>query len=176
MNRQNTIKVLGGLALVFILIIAAGTVLLMHRGENICTPMFPITKSKQVASALDEQSTKMASTTNAIMGRSAEGGTQITFTQDGLRKIVEQRFYGETGMSYMRFYYYGDKIFQITKLNLMYAVPISVDSSGTIKISEERDYYLGNKANVCISQLNGATQPVDKDTQEMIRDYINGIL
>jgi hypothetical protein len=127
--------------------------------------------------ALDKQSSQFASTTADITDRSAEGGAQITFSQNGNRKIVEQRFYGETGKSYyMRFYYDGTTIFEIVKLNVTYAVPISVDGSGAVKSSEESDYYLEPTGRVCGSEVNGVSQPIDKDTQDMIQEYIAGIL
>lgn len=61
------------------------------------------------------------------------------------KKIVEQRFYGEEGRSYMRFNFEENKLFAIVKPNLIYAVPISVDSSGSVKSSEERELLFGRR-------------------------------
>jgi hypothetical protein len=87
---------------------------------------------------------------------------------------VEQRFYGETGKSYMRFYYDGTTtIFAIVKLNVTYAVPLSVDSSGAVNVSEESDYYLATTGRVCSAKVNGVSKQIDNDTQEMIKEYIS---
>ena len=76
----------------------------------------------------------------------------------------------------MRFYFYENRLFAIVKLNLSYAAPISVDSSGIIKSSEERNYYLDISGRVCSAEVNGESQPLGGDTQDMIREYIAGIL
>lgn len=162
---------------VFLIVLVIGGVLIfMQQKSNSCTPVFPLTQSKEMASLLDKQATQFASTTVDITDRSAEGGTQITFAQNGIRKIVEQRFYGETGKSYMRFYYDGNKIFEIVKLNLMYAVPLSVNNSGTVKSSDERNFYLDPRGWICDAEVNGVSQLVGKDMQDMIQEYIAGII
>jgi hypothetical protein len=174
MNTKNTIKRFS--KVILIAVVAAVALFSLHRSSSICRPIYPTAQSKEMVNTLDKQSSQFASTTADITDRSAEGGAQITFTQNGNRKIVEQRFYGETGKSYMRFYYDGNTIFEIAKLNFTYAVPLSVDSSGTAKSSEESDYYLESSGRVCSSEVNGVSRPVDKDTQEMIQEYISGIL
>jgi hypothetical protein len=174
MNKKNTLKIV--LAIVLVAVVAAGGVLTLRRSSNICTPTYPMAQSKEMIETLDKQSSQFASTTTDITDRSAEGGVQITLTQNGNRKIVEQRFYGETGKSYMRFYYDGTTVFEIVKLNFTYAAPLSVDSSGAVKSSEESDYYLAPTGRVCGSEVNGVSRPIDKDTQEMIQEYISGIL
>jgi len=128
MNRQNAIRVF--LSLILILVIAGGILFASRRNDAICSPIFSAAQSKEKVDSLDKQSSQFASTTANLMGRSAEGGAQITFSQNGNRKIVEQRFYGETGKSYMRFYYDNDHIFEIVKLNshmLFLSVPIAVE-------------------------------------------------
>jgi hypothetical protein len=174
MNKQNTIKLFIGI--IVIGAVAACGLFSVHKSSSICTPIYSTAQSKEMVDTLDKRSAQFASTTADIRDRSAEGGEQITFSQNVNRKIVEQRFYGETGKSYMRFYYDGTAIFEIVKLNLTYAVPLSVDSSGAVKSSEESDYYLDPTGRVCGSEVNGVNRPIDKDTQEMIQEYISGIL
>jgi hypothetical protein len=145
------------------------------QNDGVCAPLFPEDRSVELINSLDGQTANFASTTVNITGRATEGGTQTTFTKDSDKQIVEQRFYGETGRSYMRFYFQTNKLFAIVKLNLLYAVPISVDSSGKTASSEERDYYLDANGRVCSAKVNGVSQPLDADVQEMIRDYITGI-
>jgi hypothetical protein len=166
------------LTAVAIIIAGSAAFMLTHRAEEIeiCSPILPVDRSRELVSSLDEQATTFRSTTVDLMGRSAEGGTQTTFRQEGIRKVVEQRFYGESGRSYMRFYYEGSKIFAIVKLNISYKAPISVDPSGTVGPSEERDYYLDPNGHVCGAEVNGVSQPIDSDTQDMIQEYIAGIL
>jgi hypothetical protein len=148
-----------------------------HANSRTCVPIFPIPQSKALIASLDEQSPDFASTTVDLMGRSAEGGTQATFKDaTGRTRVVEQRFYGETGRSHMRFYYNRGKLFSIVKLNLTYAVPITVDPSGPVKSSEQREYYLNDASVVCMVTVNNAEQPADNETQGMIAQYIKGIL
>jgi YD repeat-containing protein len=164
--------------LISIIAIGCGAFFLVVRSQDIdvCTPLLPIAQSKEFVNSIDGQTSELASTTVDVMGRSTEGGTQTTFTRDGLKQIVEQRFYAETGRSYMRFYFYEGRLFAIVKLNMSYAAPISVDSSGAIKSSEERDYYLDDKGRVCVAEVNGVSQPIGDETQDMIREYVAGIL
>jgi hypothetical protein len=166
--------------LVGIAIIVVGSALVAFaprpQSSDICASILPVDRSRELVNSLDRQTSEFASTTIEVSGRSAEGGTQTIFTQNGVRKIVEQRFYGETGRSYMRFYYEGNKVFAVVKLNISYARPISVDPSGTIGSSEERDYYLDPNGRVCSAETNGASQPTDGGMQDMIREYIAGIL
>ncbi len=140
-----------------------------------CVPVLPIDESRTMIDSLDNQASQFASTTIDLMGQSAEGGSQTTFSSGNSKKIVEQRFYGETGRSYMRFYFEEDKIFSIVKLNLTYEAPISVDSNANVGSTEEKDYFLDASGKVCTVEVNGAAQPVDADTQEMIQEYIVGI-
>ena len=141
-----------------------------------CRTLLPISQSNDPINDLDQDALKFAATSREILGQSAEGGQQIDFTDNGKRRIVEQRFYGETGKSYARFYYFEDRIFAITKLNLSYKVPIYVDSSAEIKSSEKKDFYLSKSGAVCNWFLNDSEQPVDNDTINMIKEYISGIL
>src|SRR5262249_41424322 len=131
MNKKNTIKRF--LPMVLVAVVAAGGLFSLHRSSIICTPIYQMAQSKKLVDTLDKQSSQFASTTTDITNRSAEGGAQINFTQNENRKIVEQRLYGETGKSYMRFYYDGTTVFEIVKLNFTYAVPLSADSSGAVK-------------------------------------------
>jgi hypothetical protein len=174
MSKQISIRIL--FTIIIIAFLAFGTLIYRQRDSGMCTPVLPVTQSKEMANSLDKQAAHFASTTTDITDRSAEGGTQITLTQNGIRKIVEQRFYGETGRSYMRFYFNDNKIFEVIKLIFTYAVPLSVDSNGSVKTSDERDYYLDIHGKVCGSDVNGISQPIDTDTQDMIQEYLSGIL
>ena len=144
--------------------------------EHGCELVMPINQSQAVIDRLDNDTSSFASSTIDLMGRSAEGGLQTNYTNGQVRQVVEQRFYGETGRSYMKFYYSKNKLFAIVKLNLTYAAPLSVDNSGTVESSEERDYFLDQNGQVCNAFVNHISQPVDKDTQDMIAEYINGII
>jgi hypothetical protein len=70
----------------------------------------------------------------------------------------------------------GRQIVAITKLNLLYAAPISIKSSGEIKATEKKDFYLSFNGTVCRWFLNDAEQKVDGDTIQMVREYISSIL
>ena len=167
------------LVVIAIIIAGAAVVILAPRAQNsdICVPIVPVDRSREIVNLFDGSTSQFASTTVDVMGRSTEGGTQTTFTKSRAKQIVEQRFYGETGRSYMRFYYNEDgAIFAITKLNLSYHVPIYVDSSATVKMSEKKDFYLNRDGTVCSWFLNDVEQSVDRDTQDMIREYIASIL
>jgi len=176
MKNRSAMKAIV-IPLVFIVIVCAVSLVIFRKETpDICTPIVPHAQSQERVNLLDHQAGNFASTTVDLIGRSAEGGTQKTFSENGVRRIVEQRFYGESGKSYMRFYYSRDKIFEIVKLNFTYAVPISVDSAGNVISSEERDYYLDVSGRVWESEVNGDTQSGDKETQEMIQEYIAAIL
>jgi hypothetical protein len=58
----------------------------------------------------------------------------------------------------------------------MTKLPIYVDSSAEIKSSEKKDFYLSKSGVVCNWFLNDSEQPVDKDTIDMIKEYISGVL
>jgi uncharacterized protein (UPF0333 family) len=173
MNKIFTVAI--SLLIIIAVGVAVSYFVSREKRSGYCTPIFTAAQSKAAADSLDKQALNLASTTADLMNRSTEGGTQITFTQGDVKKIVEQRFYGETGKSYMRFYFEGNKIFEIVKLNLMYSVPISVDSSGKVKSTEESHYYLDPDGRVCGLDVNGSGEAVDKDTQYMIGEYIAGI-
>src|SRR5262245_22528169 len=102
-------------ALICVLVIA---MLFLLRGELIqsgCRLQFTISESNDFVERLDQAAGNFSSTTTKIMGRSAEGGVQFTYTDNNARQIVEQRFYGETGRTYMRFYYNRGEVFALVK-------------------------------------------------------------
>jgi hypothetical protein len=169
-------KTIIGTTFVIIALSAVAVVVLRKAGSASCVPVLPVAEGKSMVASLDQRSLNFASTTVDLGGRSAEGGIQTTFSDGGERQVVEQRFYGETGRAYMRFYFNQKRLFAIVKLNLNYAVPISVDRSGTVKTTEESDYYLDNNGRLCALDINGAAAPIDNESQDMIRDYIAGIL
>lgn len=140
-----------------------------------CEPVFSLDESKAKIYFLDKQTAQFASSTVELMGRSTEGGVQITFLDRNSKKIVDQRFYGETGRSHMRFYFEGNIISSIVKLNITYEVPITVDNNVSIKSTEEKGYYLDANGKVCGVDVDGVAQPVEADAQEMIKEYIAGI-
>jgi hypothetical protein len=51
------------------------------------------------------------------------------------------------------------KLFSTVKINLTYAVPIAIDPSGAVKLSQQREYYLNDASTVCTLTVNGAEQP-----------------
>jgi hypothetical protein len=110
------------------------------------------------------------------MGRTTEGGAQTTYTQDGVRQIVEQRFYGETGRAIARIYYASGKPFALILQNIKYAVPLSVNNNGDVQSTEERAYFLDDNGVVCNWLLNGKPQPVDNNTIESLKTYLAGVL
>jgi hypothetical protein len=67
-----------------------------------CSSIMPQEHSKALIDSLDRNESSFASTTQDEMGRTTEGGEQTTYTHDGVRQIVEQRFYGETGRAIAR--------------------------------------------------------------------------
>ena len=136
----------------------------------------PMEQSQTLVDRLDRSETSFASTTQDVMGQSTEGGTQTTYTQDGVRQIVEQRFYGETGRSVARIYYTSGKPFALIVQGMKYAVPLSVDNNGNVKSVEERDYFLDENGVVCNWTLNGKPQPIDDNTVESVKSYLAGVL
>ena len=132
-------------------------------------------ESQALIDRLDRSENSFASTTRDLMGETTEGGAQITYTQDGVRQIVEQRWYGETGRSTARIYYASGKPFALVVLSTEYAVPLSVDNKGKVKSVEERDYYLDEAGVVCSWLLNGKPQPIDENTIESIKTYLAGV-
>ena len=143
---------------------------------NHWSSIMPMEQSQTLVDRLDRSETSFASTTQDVMGQSTEGGTQTTYTQDGVRQIVEQRFYGETGRSVARIYYTSGKPFALIVQGMKYAVPLSVDNNGNVKSVEERDYFLDENGVVCSWTLNGKPQPIDDNTVESVKSYLAGVL
>ena len=170
-TKQKRIVILGA-----IVIIGSVGFLGVTIRPTSCQPVLSISRSNELIDALDQNSYKFASSSETVLGGSAEGGEQTNFVDNGRRQIVEQRFYGESGKSYERFYYFAGQIFAITKLNIFYKVPIYIDSSAAVKYSEKKDFYLSNNGVVCKWFLNDVEQSVDKDTIDMIHQYISGII
>jgi hypothetical protein len=110
------------------------------------------------------------------MGQTTEGGEQTTYTQAGVRQVVEQRFYKETGRSTARIYYASGKPFALIVQNIKYAVPLGVDNNGTVQSTEERAYFLDDTGAVCTWQLDGTSQPVDEGTVKSVETYLAGVL
>jgi hypothetical protein len=133
-------------------------------------------QSRALIARLDRSEAAFASTTQDVMGRTTEGGAQTTYTQDGVRQIVEQRFYGETGRSTARIYYASGKPFALIVQNMKYAVPLSIDDNGTVQSTEERAYFLDNTGVVCGWLLNGKSQPVDQNAVDSVKTFIEGVL
>jgi YD repeat-containing protein len=125
---------------------------------------------------LDRGETSFASTTQDVMGRTTEGGEQTTYTRDGVRQIVEQRFYKETGRSIARIYYTSGKPFALVVLVTEYAVPLSADNSAKVQSTEERIYFPDDNSVVCSWMLNGKPQPIDDNTVESVKSYLAGVL
>jgi hypothetical protein len=140
-----------------------------------CRLLQAVSQSKSTIDLLDHSTGHFASSTKDLIGQSTEGGVQVIYSDYGERKIVEQRFYKETGRVYMRLYFDNGNPFALVTLNENYAVPISVDSNPTIASGEEHDYYLDPNGQVCRLDINGVSQPIDKDTQDIIQEYIAGI-
>jgi hypothetical protein len=175
MKTARTRAVAGAIFALAALSAVAAHAFFASQGSMGCELIVPLDQAKALIDQLDHDTARFASTTVNVMDRSTEGGTQTNYTAGMERKIIEQHFYGETGQAYMRFYFDDNRLFAIVKLNLTYAVPINVDSSGVVKTTEERDYHLNNSGRVCALDINGAAAPVDSQSQDMIRDYIGGI-
>jgi hypothetical protein len=141
-----------------------------------CSSFLSLDKSRALIDRLDHSELSFASTTQDVMGRTTEGGEQTTYTQDGVRQIVEQRFYGETGRAIARIYYTSGTPFGLIVQNMKYAVPLSVDNNGTVQSTEEREYLLDDNGVVCNWLLNGNSQPVDDNTVESVKTYLAGVL
>jgi hypothetical protein len=169
-KKQRNILILGALVAAALVAFFSFTI-----KPASCTTLLPTNQSNELIDKLDKDAGKFASTTKDISGQSAEGGQQIDFKDKGKRQIVEQRFYGETGKSYARFYYFEGRIFAVTKLNVIYKVPIYVDSSAEVKSAEKKDFYLNKNGVVCNWYLNDSLQSVDRDVTDMIAQYISGI-
>jgi hypothetical protein len=136
----------------------------------------PLQQSQALIDRLDHSEPSFASTTQDVMGRTTEGGEQTTYTQDGVRRIVEQRFYGETGRAIARIYYTSGTPFALIVRNMKYAVPLSVDNNGTVQSTEKRAYFLADNGVVCGWLLNAKPQPVDDETIESVKTYLAGVL
>ncbi len=136
----------------------------------------PVEQSQVLIDRLDRSETSFASTTQDVMGQTTEGGEQTTYTQDGARQIVEQRFYGETGRAVARIYYASAKPFALIVQNMKYAVPLSVDNNGSVQSAEELAYFLDDKGAVCSRLLDGKPQQIDENTVETVKAYLAGVL
>ena len=143
---------------------------------DLCSSIPSLDKSRALIDRLDHSELSFTSTTQDVMGRTTEGGEQTTYTQDGVRQIVEQRFYGETGRAIARIYYTSGTPFALIVQNIKYEVPLSVDNNGNIQSTEERAYFLDDTGVVCTWQLNGKPQPVDGNTVESVKTYLAGVL
>jgi len=175
---MKKIKKTAFLTIIAIVIITIfGAVKWRSRGGVACSPILPVAQSASLINSLDQNAVHFASSSKDLMGQSTEGGVQIDYTDGGKRKIIEQRFYKETGHTYMRLYFddSGDP-FALVTLNENYAVPLSVDSNPAIVSGEERDYYLDTIGNVCSAYVNGMNISIDTNNQEMIQEYILGII
>ena len=170
-KKQRIVLILSAVAIIGLVVFFGITI-----KPTSCQTVLPLRQSNELIDALDQNAYKFASTSMSVSGRSSEGGEQINFVDNGKRQIVEQHFYGESGKSYARFYYFEGRLFAITKLNLFYKVPIYVDPSAAVKSSEKKDFYLNKNGVVCNWFLNDSEQPVDKDTIDMIKEYVLGIL
>jgi len=141
-----------------------------------CSLIMAIEQSQALIDRLDRSETSFASTTQDVMGETTEGGAQVTYTQGGVRQIVEQRLYGETGRSVARIYYTSRNAFPLKVMNLKYAVPLGVDNNGKVQSSENREYFLDENGVVCSWMLNDKPQPTDENTIESIKTYLAGVL
>jgi len=81
--------ILSAVVVIIALASAAFVVVLRSQGNATCAPVIPLAQSRINITSLDENAGKFASTTAQINGRSTEGGTQTTFTDNGMKKIVE---------------------------------------------------------------------------------------
>ena len=143
---------------------------------NRCSSIIPVAESQALIDRLDRSETSFASTTQDVMGQTTEGGEQTTYTQGGVRQIVEQRFYKETGRAIARIYYASGKPFALIVQNMRYALPLSVDNNGDVQSTEERAYFLDDTGGVCRWLLNGTLQPIDSNTIESLKTYLTGVL
>lgn len=172
MGKAYIIVMIAGLA-ILITIIA-----LTSGGQSSqCVLTLAVGESNEQIDWLDQNAFQFASTSQALSGRSEGGGVQIDYRDRGKLRIVEQRFYGETGRAYARFYYADNgAVFAVTKLNLYYNVPIYVDADATVGGSEKKDFYLSRDGTVCRWFLNDVEQLVNEQTIDMIRGYLAGVL
>jgi hypothetical protein len=141
-----------------------------------CSSIMQLQQSQALIGHLDRSETTFASTTQDVMGQTTEGGEQTTYTQAGVRQIVEQRFYGETGRSIARIYYTSGVPFALVVQNMKYSVPLSVDNNGDVQSTEERAYFLDDIGVVCSWKLNGKPQPVDQNAIDSVKTFIEGVL
>ena len=178
-------KIILMLAIVFAVIFAAvvlintdqsNTSVTVEKHGSDCLPVVPFDQSRTLADQLDHSTANFASTSKEFNSGTTEGGVQITYDKDGIHQIVEQRFYKETGRSYARIYYNSGKPFALIVLNMQYKVPISVDNSGNVESSEEQDYYLGVDGDVCNWIKNDTPQQVDQNTNDMVKNFIYGVI
>ena len=140
-----------------------------------CALIMPMAESQALINRLDRSVISFASTTRDLMGETTEGGYQVTYTQGGVRQIVDQRFYKETGRSVARIYYTSGKPFALIVQGMKYAVPLSVDNNATVQSAEERAYFLDEAGIVCSWTLNGKPQPIDNNTVESVKSYLAGV-
>jgi len=141
-----------------------------------CHTILPIAESNNLIASLDADAYKFASTSKDLFGRSAEGGEQINFVDNGTTKIIEQRFYAETGKSYIRFYYANGTVFAITKLNVTYKMPIYEEPIPTIVSKQKKDFYVDSTGKTCDWFLDDKPQIIDKGTVDTVQKYLSGIL
>jgi hypothetical protein len=143
---------------------------------NHCSSNLSLDKIRALIDRLDHGELSFASTRQDVMGRTTEGGEQTTYTQDGVRQIVEQRFYGEIGRSVARIYYTSGTPFALVLQNMRYAVPLSVDNNGDVQSTEQRAYFLDDTGAVCRWTMDGVPQPIDDNAVESVQTYLSGVL
>ena len=110
------------------------------------------------------------------MGRSTEGGEQTEYlTLDGKRFLIKQIFFGETGKSEIFYYIDRAQVFYVKKINTEYILPLSEDSTGKVKNTITKEFFLDKEEKLCSWYENGMIQKNDIGSESLIGSLIANI-
>jgi len=129
----------------------------------------------QYAKEIADNLSKYKATNKDILGLSSEGGVKTSYTLNGAEILASQMFYGETGKSQIDFYFKNGKVFYILKKNYTYKFPLSENSSGEIKDTEIKDFFLDENQNLCFWFDNKKEEIVDKDTESLVDSLLSNL-
>lgn len=134
-----------------------------------------VAKAERLATLIEDNRSRYASSSRMLRGQSAEGGEQTTYTENGVVVIVREVLLGETGKSEITYYLSDNNPFLIRREVTKYKLPINVDSSGVAASVDRETYYLGEDQALCSWYLNDTVRVVDIKTRNMVNSFVASI-
>lgn len=159
------------------LIFSFGPRPILHLNSAGCEPVLAVQPANALITSRDADVDKRvySESSKDLSSSATEGGVQTNYYRGGSTEIVEQRFYGETGRAYLRFYYSGQNIFAVFQLRQEYEQPLSEAPVPLIAAVTEDVYYLSGTGEVCTWRSNGVDQTITVDTNAMISAFLSGV-